>query len=114
MPDSAKFDLSSFDPSTIDLSHLHPAEQDRIRRREFNERELSLLLTRQNPWTKSGKPKPLPTTIESDRRPSDLGSQARLLDEAVARITGRDVWLRTSSPGEPATQKSEPPDTIYP
>ncbi len=68
MADDPPFDLSKFDPSTLDLSHLHPAEQNRIKARQYESWELSLLLQRQNPWTKSGKPKPLPT---EDDRPDD-------------------------------------------
>lgn len=54
------FDLSRFEPSTLDLSHLHPAERNRILRREFYPQEVALLLDRKNPWTDSGKPEPLP------------------------------------------------------
>ncbi|HKO42185.1 MAG TPA: hypothetical protein VJU84_02765 [Pyrinomonadaceae bacterium] len=54
------FDLSKFDPSSLDLSHLHEGEQNRIRNRQLSTQEISLLLSGQNPWTKSGKPNPLP------------------------------------------------------
>src|SRR6266850_153113 len=64
------FDLSKFDPSSLDLSHLHPAEQNRIRNRQFTSQELSLLLSGQNPWTESGKPNPFPSPALQSKEPT--------------------------------------------
>jgi hypothetical protein len=66
------FDLSRFDPSSLDLSHLDQRERNRIKARQYEPRELSLLLQWQNPWTKSGKPKPLPRKPEPPELPDDL------------------------------------------
>ena len=82
-PRNSLFDLSKFDPSSIDLSHLHPGEQNRIRARQFNTKELSLLLNRQNPWTRSGKPQPLASATEHQpHQPSD------------SQPTGGTKWIR--------------------
>jgi hypothetical protein len=61
MADDPPFDLSKFDPSTLDLSHLRSEERNRIQAGGYDNRELSLLLRKQNPWTKTGKPEPLPS-----------------------------------------------------
>src|ERR1051326_1445668 len=79
--ESSPFDLSKFDPSTIDLSFLRPEEQNRIRAHQYDSRELSLLLQRKNPWTRAGPPAPSPsptpratTPVESlSERPTKSG-----------------------------------------
>jgi hypothetical protein len=73
------FDLANFDPSSIDLSHLDWRERNRIKARQYDSRELSLLLQRQNPWTKSGKPKPLPS--EADPPPRELPRDLQRLEQ---------------------------------
>jgi hypothetical protein len=93
--DSSPFDLSKFDPSTIDLSFLRPEEQNRIRAHQYDSRELSLLLQRKNPWTRSGKPEPLPS-------PMPLASTP---DEDFA-----DRSDRTGVPAKP--QLPQPPNAI--
>lgn len=74
------FDLSKFDPSTLDLSHLDRREQNRIRAGQYDNRELSLLLQKKNPWTRSGKPEPLrpnlPKAIDP-RPPTETPKPAR-------------------------------------
>jgi hypothetical protein len=93
------FDLSKFDPSTLDLSHLHQGERDRIKNRQFDSRELSLLLSGQNPWTKSGKPQPLPSTPRPLKEPKaeetdsaeDRKGWEHLLNTPEAREIAEDL-----------------------
>jgi len=95
------FDLSKFDPSSLDLSHLVPAERDRILRREFYSQEVALLLDRKNPWTKSGKPAPLPQPLEwspestskwrkvAERKEAQRKAEAREIENAFDRALRR-------------------------
>lgn len=87
MSEPSNFDFSKFDPSVLDLSHLHLAEQNRIRARQYTSQELALLLRHQNPWTKSGQPDPLPKSLQETREEEPTLEQLLPLMHADTRST---------------------------
>lgn len=98
------FDLSRFDPSTLDLSHLHPFERDRVLRREFYPQEIALLLDRKNPWTESGKPKPLPA------QPPKSIEVPQILEDKSAPEKPKRSEVRKVPVSEGSNEPSEIPD----
>ncbi|HYR75986.1 MAG TPA: hypothetical protein VEM96_09090 [Pyrinomonadaceae bacterium] len=111
------FDLSKFDPSSLDLSHLHPAEQNRIRNRQFTSQELSLLLSGQNPWTESGKPNPFPSPALQSKEPT-LDDLRRICHadtlplfergDPVVRAALEAQWRAANAPPPETPEKPDP------